>query len=271
MEDAAMGANEDDLRWIYSQWDTEKLQQVLSTRRGDYTPAALSMMEEELKKRIGESGIEESDIQCPQCGLMNPATAEQCACGHSFSAQLPAPEEEVKKVQPSFRAFKANKKIADENLCGICKSPFGVGEMIHQCEKCLNFYHKKCWEESGGCNQTDCKEETQFCTSCGKEIKKSALKCRYCGAFVDETLRKKAEPKGPVKEATEALVYALIGLFICGIVFGPIAISKGSTALKKINEDPDRGGRGKATAGIVIGIIDIVFTIIFILISLARR
>ncbi len=52
-------------------------------------------------------------------------------------------------------------------------------------------------------------------------------------------------PKGPVKEASEALTYALIGIFCFGIILGPIAISKGSKALNIINEDPGmkEGGR----------------------------
>lgn len=78
-------------------------------------------------------------------------------------------------------------------------------------------------------------------------------------------------PKGPVKEASEALTYALIGIFCFGIILGPIAISKGSKALNIINEDPGYEGRGKATAGIIIGIIDIIFFIVAILIQIARR
>ncbi len=156
-----MGTNENDLKWIYTQWDTQKLQQALSVRRGDYTDAALSLMEAELKTRSLEP-----EVQCPHCGQINPASATQCSCGYNFSN---ISQEEDKKIQQTFRSFKANKKIADESLCGICKSTFSVGETLNQCEKCLSFYHTKCWEESGGCNQPGVKKKHSFVRCAGRK------------------------------------------------------------------------------------------------------
>ena len=36
------------------------------------------------------------------------------------------------------------------------------------------------------------------------------------------------EPTLPCKEANEALTFAIVGLFCCSLIFGPIAISKAS-------------------------------------------
>ena len=59
----------------------------------------------------------------------------------------------------------------------------------------------------------------------------------------------------PNKEATEALILAIVGLFCCGVILGPIAIYKGLNAKKMIQANPQLSGNGKATAAIVIGVI----------------
>ncbi len=66
----------------------------------------------------------------------------------------------------------------------------------------------------------------------------------------------------PCKEATEALTYGIIGLFCFGIVLGPVAISKALKAKKMIAMNPQLAGSGKATAGLVLGIIALVFWVI---------
>jgi hypothetical protein len=65
--------------------------------------------------------------------------------------------------------------------------------------------------------------------------------------------------------AGEALKYAIVGIFCCGIVLGPLAIKKGLDAKRMIAMNPGMTGDGKATAAIVIGAIEIVLTIISIL------
>ncbi len=65
--------------------------------------------------------------------------------------------------------------------------------------------------------------------------------------------------------ASEALKYAIVGIFCCGIVLGPLAIKKALDAKKMIAMNPGMTGDGKATAAIVIGAIEIVLTIISIL------
>ena len=74
-------------------------------------------------------------------------------------------------------------------------------------------------------------------------------------------------------EAIASLVCAIVGFFTLGIILGPIAIVLAKTARRKIREDPELGGDGIATAGLVIGIVDtalwvvgIVIGIIFLLI-----
>jgi hypothetical protein len=75
-------------------------------------------------------------------------------------------------------------------------------------------------------------------------------------------------PKTNAPGAVASLVMSIIGLFLCGIILGPLAISKANSAKSAIQMDPTLGGEGLATAGKVIGIIAIVFWAIAVVIRL---
>jgi hypothetical protein len=72
--------------------------------------------------------------------------------------------------------------------------------------------------------------------------------------------------------AVASLVCGIIGLIICGLILGAVALSMALKAKKAIKENPDmyKGG-GMATAGLVLGIIDIVGWAIYIVIRIAAR
>ena len=59
----------------------------------------------------------------------------------------------------------------------------------------------------------------------------------------------------PCPEAAEALKYAIFGLFCCGLILGPIAISKGVGARRAIQSDPSLTGEAKANIAIMLGIV----------------
>ena len=65
-------------------------------------------------------------------------------------------------------------------------------------------------------------------------------------------------PKRIASGATAALVWAIIGLFIFGLILGFVAMWLSRKAKKLIAENPELGGSGRATAAFVIGIIDVV-------------
>ena len=219
---------------------------------------------------------EASEYYCTECEKSIPADAAYCwNCGASMgnensgtvNTMQPAPGEE--KVPLKFKTLKANKKIVEESVCKVCNKKFTIGDDVTQCENCHSFYHSVCWNNSGGCNQPTCKDETKKCPFCGEEIKKSALKCRYCGNYLDESLKVSHVHKGKLKEASSALTYAIVGIFCFGIILGPIAISKGSKAMKIIDSEPGWEGRGSAKAAVIIGWIDVVFFILGIIIRLS--
>ena len=67
--------------------------------------------------------------------------------------------------------------------------------------------------------------------------------------------------------AVASLVCGILGFFICGLVLGIIAITKAQEAKKAIASDPSYTGGGMATAGMVLGVIDLVGFVITMLIT----
>jgi hypothetical protein len=71
--------------------------------------------------------------------------------------------------------------------------------------------------------------------------------------------------------AVASLVLGIFSLFCLGIITGPIAIILGFMALNKEKNEPQvyGGGKGMAYAGMGLGALSVVLTIIFILIAIA--
>ena len=73
------------------------------------------------------------------------------------------------------------------------------------------------------------------------------------------------------KRANTALVFALIGLVCCGIIFGALALQKVNEAKAlMIEHDIHPGPSGILTAAKVIAIIDIVFFFVGLLVRFAE-
>ena len=63
--------------------------------------------------------------------------------------------------------------------------------------------------------------------------------------------------QGPsmAKEAKEAMIYSIVGIFCCGVILGPIGLFKGLNVQKQMEATGNYEGKGMATAAVVIGII----------------
>ncbi len=113
---------------------------------------------------------------------------------------------------------------------------------------------------------TGCAEP--FCGNCLVEIHGA----KYCGSC--KVLAVGGQPIAPeamieCPEAGEALKYALIGLFCFGIILEPLAISKALKAKKMMAANPNLSGSGKATAGLVVGIVGLVLWVLFVILQIA--
>ncbi len=126
------------------------------------------------------------------------------------------------------------------------------------------------------------------CPYCAEQIEEGAQKCPVCA----ESLVGSGTPQPPdpvptpahipevvpnpqellelataESKATSALVFGLLSLFCCGIIFGPLGIIFGS-ASNGVYKKYNRSSNPKATAGFVLGIVGLVFSCIGFFVSL---
>ena len=96
-----------------------------------------------------------------------------------------------------------------------------------------------------------------FCKNCGKEIDDRAVVCPNCGVQVGTVT--------PAEEKTNTL--AIVGFVLSFFV----AIAGLICSIIGLKRAPSLGGKGRglATAGIVISIIELVFVVIYIIIFIA--
>lgn len=109
-----------------------------------------------------------------------------------------------------------------------------------------------------------------FCPDCLVEIQGQ----KYCGSCKVLAVRGQPavaeEATIPCKEAKEALIYSIVGLFCCGIILEPIALSKASKAKKQIAMNPRLTGSGQATAATIIAVIGLVLWVIGLLVRISE-
>ena len=107
------------------------------------------------------------------------------------------------------------------------------------------------------------------CPSCRNVITMGSPLCPFCNAITSPDGIYHG-PKMNAPGAVQALVYGLVGLVLCGIICGPVAISKANQAKREIASNPTYTGEGLATAGMVLGVIDILFFVVFVLYRLGN-
>lgn len=111
-----------------------------------------------------------------------------------------------------------------------------------------------------------CAEE--FCARCLVAVR-GATYCAGCKGMAVAHLA--PQSVAVCSDAKSALGLAFVGLVFCGILLGPLAIAKASSARKQIEANPALGGKGWADAATVVGIVVIVLFVLNLVSMGARR
>lgn len=206
------------------------------------------------------------------------------------------------------RTLKANLKL-EGKPCGWCQAPLKLGDDAAMCTACEAAHHQGCWDTKAGCSTQGCTSAPlrrldvapaaaapgaaapgspfpagfaagapppatplapglMSCPRCGLAVTIGTPLCPACRAITSPDGLYHG-PKTNAPGAVSSLVCGIIGLVVCGIVLGPIAISSANKAKNAISSDPSLGGEGLATAGKVLGIIDLVLFGVYVLIRLS--
>jgi hypothetical protein len=188
-------------------------------------------------------------------------------------------------MSEASRRLKVNKRLA-ERTCSRCNAALAFGQDAVACLRCEQVYHAACWDEAGGCASAGCENAAiprldpqttvhkevppgrQECPHCGRQFRAGAKICPSCkrAPTADGIYH---GPTTNAPGAVASLVYGILSIFICGLIFGLLAINKAGEAQKAIARDPTLGGTGLATAGKVIGIIGLVLWGLIVLVRIA--
>ena len=117
-------------------------------------------------------------------------------------------------------------------------------------------------------------EDMARCPKCDGEIVAGARKCKHCGEFLDDALKQErsaapARSAGPPPSngaAVASLIFGLLGIFVCAL--GLVAVILGIVGLSKAGKHPAKPGHGLALAGLLLGILELLFIPIVIAIAI---
>lgn len=194
----------------------------------------------------------------------------------------------------AVRMLKANLKVQGRP-CGWCQETLQLGDEAALCTACEATHHQRCWEDKAGCSTTGCASaplpQLDVAAVAGAggaagmgELAPGMTRCPTCRSVVLAGLRLCSVCKAVVSPdgiyhgpqtnapgAVSSLVYGIVGMFFCGVILGPVAISKSSSARRAMAEDPSLGGAGLATAGMVLGIVDIVLFVLLVVVRVGAN
>ncbi|MBT3194799.1 MAG: DUF4190 domain-containing protein [Verrucomicrobia bacterium] len=188
-------------------------------------------------------------FSCPHCGKQLSASEDMEGTAISCpSCQNPL-------TVPIRIVIEPDPPPSAEMSCSYCRMPLNHNEAINTCPSCRTPHHEECWAENGGCSVFGCPEAPEEEDTIS--ISPAATSTRSShgrSSAASPPFQKKNAPG-----ATSSLVWGILGFLICGLILGIVAISNANKAKKLIQEQPDvYTGDGLATAGLVIGIIDLV-------------
>ena len=169
-------------------------------------------------------------------------------------------------------------RVLEGKPCGWCSNTLTFGEDAALCEGCTTGHHAACWDGKGGCASAGCVNAPlkqlapqperpagpppgkMNCPNCQLQIPASSVRCEYCnvGVTSPDGVCRGPTQTAPAPGAVASLVFGILAFFLCGIIFGLVAIQKADEAKTAVAADPSLTGGGIATTGKVLGIIALV-------------
>ena len=111
----------------------------------------------------------------------------------------------------------------------------------------------------------------KYCTNCGTKMNETDRFCSNCGADSnsgDSSVQNNNVVQGGTKKtnglAVTSFVCSMVGIVVFGLVMGILAICFGAVGLSRTKYFPEESGKGFAVTGIVVGIIEVIIMILYI-------
>jgi len=155
-------------------------------------------------------------------------------------------------------------------ICPYDQYPIAVGDPIIICPACRVPHHADCWRENGGCTTYGCIQGPAQVAHAAAQAGAASTSMPSSPGAMDRPPYLAFMAMEAERNATNALLYALIGLPCCPVLsivafFMAVAVFG---ALERTGLDSP-GARMKATWAIVIGALGPVAWIVFLLAALA--
>lgn len=100
------------------------------------------------------------------------------------------------------------------------------------------------------------------------EVASSVSEPVYLSNYGGSTYQQPVNSQKYLGDAIAGFVCGLVGLFLFPVIMGIVAVSVSSLSLNKLKKNPQMG-KGLATAGLVLGIVDLVWYFIAMIIRLS--
>jgi hypothetical protein len=170
--------------------------------------------------------------------------------------------------------LEATFKMAGEREAGMpcphCRARLLLADEVAACRACGTVHHHRCWTNYHGCGAYACAPPRRELADIGaadkllisdEDIRKAApispiRRATYVAPYRQATLVR-AEPVDTSRLAIAALVCAIAGIPLFGLLTGAVAVVLASFALAEINHR-GRKGTGLAVAGLLLGLGDVI-------------
>ena len=151
--------------------------------------------------------------------------------------------------------------------CSHCHAPVRLADEVAACPACGSVHHRACWAEHGGCGAYSCAPARRMIDNAEPKIRISTEDIQKAtppipvrrGAYISGayTLSPANGPATTSRLAIAALVFAILGIPLVGVLTGAVAVVLAGLAIAEIS-NRGRKGLGLALGGMALGLCDVV-------------